>query len=260
VAKLDCSRGKVGCPLGKSWDLEDFGEEADVNRSGEPSPGKEPRRSAEPSYDEKALAAGLIARDDAAFYLLVDRHHRTMIQVAWRYSGSFSVAEEIVQETWLAVVRRIQYFEHRSTLKTWIFRILLNIARRRVGRESRSISLSAFLGDPADSPGSAEEALTRAVRRSTCGKPWLRGALDHFPSAERRLLGGEVRQLVEEVLQQLPRRQSLVVSLRDLEGWSSQEVCDAMEVTASNQRVLLHRGRTKVREHLERIYETGGRK
>ena len=160
------------------------------------------------------------------------------------YVPSRAVAEEVVQETWLAVIRGIDSFEGRSSLKTWLFRILSNRAKTRGAREARTIAMSALAGD--------EHAVDpdRFLPADHAEAP---GWWSSYPTAwpEERLLAGEVRDVIEEAVEDLPEGQRAVIALRDIEGWSSDETCDALGITAGNQRVLLHRARSRVRSALE---------
>jgi RNA polymerase sigma-70 factor (ECF subfamily) len=202
------------------------------------------------SDEDSALLAGLKARRQEAFAALVRMHNASMLRVAQIYVSSRAVAEEVVQETWLAVVAGIDRFEGRSSLKTWIFRILENIAKTRAIREGRTLPFSAF------DPGRVPEAAVDPDRFFDPEHPRWPGHWASPPQSwetvpEARLLGRETRSKIEEALEELPPSQRAVVSLRDIEGWSSEEVCNALDLTETNQRVLLHRGRSKLRTALE---------
>jgi RNA polymerase sigma-70 factor, ECF subfamily len=191
--------------------------------------------------------AALRRGDERAFRDLVREHHSALLRLALVYAPSRAVAEEVVQETWLAVVRSLHGFEGRSSLRTWMCRILINTARRRAGREARSIPFSAVAPDD-DEPSVDPDRFHR-------GGPWP-GHWIAFPSdwsrlPEDELLGKEVRQVVDGAVERLSPAQREVITLHDLEGWSVAEICDALEITEGNQRVLLHRARTKVRRALE---------
>jgi RNA polymerase sigma-70 factor (ECF subfamily) len=155
-----------------------------------------------------------------------------------------------VQETWLAVLNGIDGFEGRSSVKTWVFRILANVAKTRAQREGRTLPLSAL-----ESPGAVPEAAVSADSFLDAEHPRWPG---HWASAptpwsapEERLLGAETRELVSHAIEVLPANQRAVISLRDVEGWSSEEVCNALGLSETNQRVLLHRARSKVRRVLD---------
>jgi RNA polymerase sigma-70 factor (ECF subfamily) len=203
--------------------------------------------------DRTALAA-LKARSEQAFARLVRMHHTSMLRVAQIYVSSRAVAEEVVQETWIAVLAGIDRFEGRSSIKTWIFRILGNIAKTRAIREGRTLPFSAL------DPGRVPEAAVDPDRFRDSEHPRWPGHWASPPQSwetipEERLLGRETREQIEAALERLPAAQRAVVSLRDIEGWSSEEVCNALELSETNQRVLLHRGRSKLRSALESYLE-----
>jgi RNA polymerase sigma-70 factor, ECF subfamily len=199
----------------------------------------------------EALRSG----DEQAFMDLVERYHSSLLRVAQIWVSSKAVAEEVVQETWVAVLRGIDRFEGRSSLKTWIFRILANTAKTRAVREGRTIPLSSL-----QNPGLVPEAAVSADRfRDPEDASWP-GHWAAHPTAwdeqpERRLETLETRARLEEAIEALPGTQRAVISLRDIEGWGSEEVCNALGLSESNQRVLLHRARAKVRQALEDYLE-----
>jgi RNA polymerase sigma-70 factor (ECF subfamily) len=200
--------------------------------------------------DEQILAA-LKRGDEAAFCRLVQQHQALMIRVAQRYVRSAAVAEEVVQETWLGMLKGLDRFEGRSSLKTWIFRILTNRALSRAERERRVLPFSAFAID--------DEPAVDPDRFRPAGDQWP-GGWKTFPTnwdelPEERLLARETLALVGEAIAELPERQHLVIVMRDIEGWSSEEVCQALAISEANQRVLLHRARSKVRRSLEAYLE-----
>jgi len=193
---------------------------------------------------EALLVRALRERDEAAFSELLDRWYGSMVRIAAGYLRSRAQAEEVVQETWLAVLSGIDRFEGRSSLKTWIFRILVNRARTVAVRESRMIPVSSLFqpddaGELDDLPDAGQGA-------------WLPAA-EHWSdrrNPEDWILTEELRGRIEAAIEALPHRQREVITLRDIEGWSAEEVRDALEVTEANQRVLLHRARVKVRNAL----------
>ena len=190
---------------------------------------------AAPIGDAEVVAA-LRARDEAAFVALVRAHHALLHRTAMTYVSSRAVAEEVVQETWLAVLAGLERFEGRSSLRTWIFHIAANIARTRGAREARCRPFSSIaVGDH----GAA------AIR------PGRRGTADASATPEARLLSRETQDAIRAAIDALPPTQRLVVLLRDVEGWSAQDACDALGLTPVNQRVLLHRARAKVCAALE---------
>ncbi|MBI4261340.1 MAG: RNA polymerase sigma factor [Actinobacteria bacterium] len=208
-----------------------------------------------PAADEATLVAGLRAGDEAAFAALIDAHHSALVRMAMVYVPSRAVAEDVVQETWLAVLEGIDRFEGRSSLKTWIFRILMNRAMTRGKRERRSVPFSSLV-DPAREP--SEPAVDRA-RFQGPGEAnpghWSDPPRSLEGVPEERLLSGELLGEVSRAIEALPPAQREVITLRDVAGWGSAEVCNALGITETNQRVLLHRARSKVRRTLERYLD-----
>jgi RNA polymerase sigma-70 factor (ECF subfamily) len=194
------------------------------------------------------LVAALRAGDEAAFRMLVREWHAPLLRVAQIFVPSRSIAEEVVQETWLRVLGALDRFEGRSSLKTWIFRILVNTAKTRAQREGRVIPFSA-LHDPARIP----EAAVDPDRFRPEDDERFPGHWSAPPRElpEERLLAAETREVIARAIDALPATQRSVITLRDVEGWSSDEVCNALDITEVNQRVLLHRARSKVRRALE---------
>jgi RNA polymerase sigma-70 factor (ECF subfamily) len=173
------------------------------------------------------------------------------------YVATDAQADEVVQDTWLAVLKGVDRFEQRSSLKTWLYRILLNIARTRGVRESRSIpfsSASRALDDDAEPTFDADRF--RPPDDPEWPGHWASFPLDWEHQPESRLLAAETLALVGTAIEQLPPAQREVLTLRDIDGWSSAEVCNALELSETNQRVLLHRGRAKVRDALESYFES----
>ena len=197
--------------------------------------------------DERILAA-LRAGDEEAFGKLVREWHSSLLRVAQIFVPSRAVAEEVVQETWLRVLGALDRFEGRSSLKTWVFRILVNTAKTRAQREGRSIPFSA-LQDAARVP----EAAVEPERFLPDDHPQHPGGWASLPRdlPEERLLAAETRDVIAAAIEQLPANQRAVISLRDVEGWSSEEVRNALDISEVNQRVLLHRARSRVRRALE---------
>ena len=197
--------------------------------------------------DERILAA-LRAGDEEAFGKLVREWHSSLLRVAQIFVPSRAVAEEVVQETWLRVLGALDRFEGRSSLKTWVFRILVNTAKTRAQREGRSIPFSA-LQDAARVP----EAAVEPERFLPDDHPQHPGGWASPPRdlPEERLLAAETRDVIAAAIEQLPANQRAVISLRDVEGWGSEEVRNALDISEVNQRVLLHRARSRVRRALE---------
>jgi RNA polymerase sigma-70 factor (ECF subfamily) len=203
--------------------------------------------------EDDQLVAALRCGDADAFATLVDRHSPALIRVAMAYVPSRAAAEEAVQETWIAVMRGIGRFEGRSSLKTWIFRILTNVAMRSGARERRSTPFSALAeaedtGEPAVDP----DRFLPADHDSFPGHWAMMPA--RWPTPEEGLLAGETRDVVAAAIAELPVAQRTVIALRDVEGWSSEEVVEALEISAGNQRILLHRARSRVRNAIESYY------
>ncbi|MEO5898776.1 MAG: sigma-70 family RNA polymerase sigma factor [Ilumatobacteraceae bacterium] len=197
--------------------------------------------------DDDAMVLRLRARDGAAFRELVAAHNARLVRLATTFVPGTAVAEEVVQETWIAVIKGIDKFEGRSSLKTWITRILLNIARTRGAKERRTIPFSALDGGGPGGPAVDPDRFT--------GPPGHGGWSDppaHWSDLPEAVVeSGETFALVLHTVQQLPEQQRWVVMLRDVEDWSSTDVCDSLGITEGNQRVLLHRGRSAVRAALE---------
>lgn len=203
--------------------------------------------------EDSAVVAALRRGDEAVFAMLVNAYSTSLLRLAQDFVRTRAVAEEVVQETWLAVLNGIDRFEGRSTFKTWLYRILVNKAKTRGVREARTVPFSALAPEGEDDPVVPEDRF-RGADDQWPGH-WLTPprALDTVP--EQRLLATEARGRIAEALETLPDSQRVVVTLRDIAGWESDEVCDALGLTEGNQRVLLHRGRAKLRAAYERYLE-----
>jgi RNA polymerase sigma-70 factor, ECF subfamily len=198
--------------------------------------------------NEQELVAALRAGDEAAFAALVDRYQASFVRLARMYVRDRATAEEVAQETWLAVLNGIDRFEGRSSLKTWIFRILTNRAKTRGEREARSVPFSS-IGDAYD-PAVDPDRFQGEDGQHPGG--WKQFPTPWEGDPEERLLAGEARALILDTIEQLPPNQRAVITLRDIEGFSSEEVRNVLDVSDTNQRVLLHRARSKVRGALEK--------
>lgn len=201
--------------------------------------------------DDAVLVKALTARDPDAFAYLLDRYHSSLVQLALQYVPNRGVAEEVVQETWLAVIEGIDRFEQRSTLKTWLFRILVNIARSHGVKEHRSIPF-ATNADLDEEPAVDPHRFRRFALR---GRGQWKLPPRHWNEPEQRALDGETLETIHRAVERLPPEQREVLTMRDLLEWTASEVCDALEISDSNQRVLLHRARSKVRAVLELHYD-----
>jgi RNA polymerase sigma-70 factor (ECF subfamily) len=187
--------------------------------------------------DETELVQRLRAGDETAFVALVGRYQRPMLRLASSFVPSAAIAEEVVQETWLGVVRGIDQFEGRSSLQTWLFKILVNRARTAGRRESRHV---------ATGEGPAVER-----SRFDAKGAWRQPPQSFTDEVEDRLVAEHAQQTIRTTLDALPAVQREVVALRDIDGLSGPEVCEVLGISAANQRVLLHRGRSRLRAALE---------
>jgi RNA polymerase sigma-70 factor, ECF subfamily len=209
---------------------------------------EEPERDAE----DEALVAALRAGDEAAFGRVVDTYYSLMLRVAREYVSTKEAAEDVVQETFLGVIQGIDRFEQRSSLRTWMFRILVNRAKTRGERDGRSrpfSSLTAEVGT--DDPAVATDRFLNEGR-------WA-GFWNTPPSPrelpEASVLADEVGDRLIEAIHSLPPAQRTVIELRDIQGCTSTEVCQLLDISEANQRVLLHRARSKARALLERYLD-----
>ena len=191
------------------------------------------------------MLARLRAGDESAFSEVVSRYQGVLMRLAIAFHPNRAFAEEVVQDTWTAVVDGLPSFKGHSSLKTWICRILTNRAKTRLAREGRSVPLSALENSDSDEPAVDE---TRFL---------LNGSWAQLPqsfddrSPERQLMRKEAIGCLQSALERLPLNQRAVVTLRDVEGLESEEVCNILDIGETNQRVLLHRGRSKLRQALE---------
>jgi RNA polymerase sigma-70 factor (ECF subfamily) len=207
--------------------------------------------AATPGGDETRLLAGLRAGDEQAFVQLLDRYHRSLVRLATVYVGSPAEAEEVAQETWLAVLRGLDRFEGRASLRTWIFHILVNRARTWAARNGRTIPFSAL--DGPDEPAVEPERFLPADHPRWPGH-WAAPPASWGDLPERQVLAQETLRWVQAAIEGLPPAQRQVITLRDVEGWPSDEVCELLKISPENQRVLLHRARSRVRRALERHF------
>jgi RNA polymerase sigma-70 factor (ECF subfamily) len=208
--------------------------------------GKGRRRRSEPAATvavdrDDELLARLQAGDEQAFATLVDKYHRSLVRLVRAYVPSDAVAEEVVQEAWVGVLRGLDRFEGRSSLRTWIFRIAVNQAKTHGARERR-MAASESLSEPSVDPDRFQDG------------GWSRPPVP-WSHAEDRVLAAETQNVVRSAIDGLPDMQRTVISLRDVMGMSAPEVCELLELSEGNQRVLLHRARSRVRSSIEQYME-----
>lgn len=201
-----------------------------------------------PAPDDSALVDALRAGDADAFARLVDGWAGSMLRLARHHVATDGAAEEVVQETWLAVLTGLSRFRGQASFRTWVYRILVNQAKTRGVRDRRTVPFASLAPDdtgPAVDPS----------RFQGPEGPYP-GGWREFPAGwpEGFVLSQEMREVVSRALETLPDRQRVVVALRDLEGCDADEVCRLLDISAGNQRVLLHRGRSVVRNHLEQYF------
>jgi RNA polymerase sigma-70 factor (ECF subfamily) len=209
-------------------------------------PGARVRSVPEPVPDEAALVDGLRRRDEKTFARLVDTWSPGMLRAARAFVADDHTAQDVVQETWLGVVRGIEKFRGESSLRTWAYRILINRARTRGARDGRVV--------PAGLAGDENGPTVSPDRFRGAGEAYAghwRTSPSAWPTPEDGVLGGETRRRLAAALDGLPARQRAVVTLRDVDGYGSDEVCELLSISAANQRVLLHRGRAALRAALE---------
>jgi RNA polymerase sigma-70 factor, ECF subfamily len=209
-----------------------------------------PAASSPAAEEDRVLLRALRERDESAFAHVLDAYFSSMLHIALGHVRDRATAEEVVQDTWLAALEGIDQFEGRSTAKTWLFHILRNIARGRGRRDDRTRSFSSLqTGDAADgAPGEPDRVAGRRVGTGEPGRDVLWAGRN--PDPEELLLSRELESRIEAALAVLPRRQRDVIVLRDIEGWTAAEVCNILDVSDTNQRVLLHRARERVKHEL----------
>ena len=207
------------------------------------------------SSSEADLIDRLRDGDEAAFVCLVNLYGASLRRLALAFVPSEAVAEEVVQETWLAVLTGIAHFEGRSSVKTWIFKILANRAKTRALREKRTISFSE-LENPFERDGPAvDPARFLPASHPTWPGHWANPLDSWSGSAEDAVVGRETMDVLQRGLDRLPPAQRVVVALRDVQGWPAAEVCEVLGLSEANQRVLLHRGRSRLRGVLESYFK-----
>jgi RNA polymerase sigma-70 factor (ECF subfamily) len=204
-----------------------------------------------PVADDAVMTAAIRAGDEAAFVAFASAHQAGLLRLARLWTKNDALADEVVQDAWAALLEGIDRFEGRSSLKTWLCGTVINLARSRLRKEGRTVPLSSVGADP-------DEPSVDPDRFAGNDVPWV----DHwhvppkpFPDdPEGGAMRAELRASLEEAIAELPEPQRSVLLLRDVEGLSGEEVCNVLGLTDTNQRVLLHRARSKVRAFLERIF------
>ena len=209
-------------------------------------------RSSSVSSEDAALVEQLRNRDETAFLEIVQRHHASLLRLAKSFVNSRAVAEEVVQETWVAVLQGIVRFEGRSSLKTWIFQILINRSKTRGVREARSINFSGMTDVNSESGYSSVDP-SRFLSSDDSQHPggWASQPQQWDMTPEQILLSQECRTFIEQAIASLPELQKEVITLRDVQGWANEEICAGLGISEANCRVLLHRARSRVRQALE---------
>ena len=197
-----------------------------------------------PSDDE--LIPRLLAHDDAAYTQLVSAHHGLMVYLARAIAGE-AIADEVAQEAWLSVIRALPRFEQRSSLKTWILRIVNNTAKSRLRHESRSLSLEDMLGDRGD---------TDPARFTAAGRWASPPVVWHADTPDDLLASEELRHCIDAAIQGLAPLQRAVVTLRDMQGQRMDDICKILEISESNGRVLLHRARRRIQAAIDEFHQS----
>jgi RNA polymerase sigma-70 factor, ECF subfamily len=206
--------------------------------------------------DDEQLLLALRRRDEQAFAILVERYHARLVRLAGLFVANQAVAEEVVQETWIGVLQGIDRFAGRSSFRTWLFRILTNQAKWRGQREARSLPFAAFAVQPDADDGEPAVAPERFLPAGDeWAGHWVSYPQDWRETPEERFLSHETRAMVQQAIAALPLNQRIVITLRDVEGFPSAEVCNALAISETHQRVLLHRARSKVRGQREHYPE-----
>ncbi|HEU5227745.1 MAG TPA: RNA polymerase sigma factor [Ktedonobacteraceae bacterium] len=222
-----------------------FIQERDVERT---------REETETVY-ERHLLKRLKEGDEAAFVQLVEQYHKFLLWLARKYVRSQSSAEEVVQETWMGVLQRLPFFEERSSLKTWIIRILINQACMCARREQHLVPFSSLEAGTEEADGSVTEPVCLQEAEQAVSGAWLSLTADQHAIPEANLLAAETHTHVAEAIEALPANQRAVMVLCAIEGRRPEEVCTRLGISAANQRVLLHRAHAKVRRALEKYFD-----
>ncbi len=201
--------------------------------------------------EDSALVEALQNGDESTFEQLIQKYQASMVRVAMLYVADRTIAEDVVQDTWIGMLQGLGKFEGRSSLKTWIFSILTNRAKTRAEKEGRQQGVS-FDDLGGDEPAVEQERFTGTDHPFT--GHWAELPDDWGGVPENRLLSAETQSVIQTAIEALPPNQRAVIRLHDIEEWTTQEICNILEISESNQRVLLHRARSKVRAALERYF------
>ena len=201
--------------------------------------------------DDATIVAALRRGDEAAFTALVRQYQALMLRVARGYCRDPRVAEEVVQETWMALLEGIDRFEGRASLKTWLFRVLVKRAITRGTRERRQVPFSSVAPEAEDDGPTVDPDRFLPAEHPRFAGHWAAYPGDWNALPHDRLMSRETIQAVRKAIEELPERQRTVISMRDIGGFSPEEICEALDLSEGNQRVLLHRARAKVREAIE---------
>jgi RNA polymerase sigma-70 factor, ECF subfamily len=209
-------------------------------------------QSAFASREDAALFERLRNRDESAFLEIVQRHHGALVRMAQSFVNNRAVAEEVAQETWVAVLQGIDRFEGRSSLKTWIFQILINRSKTRGVREARCINFSGMSDVNSECRYSSVDP-SRLLSSDDSQNPggWASQPQQWDMTPEQQLLSQECQSFIEEAIASLPELQKEVITLRDVQGWDNEEICGLLGITEANCRVVLHRARSRMRQALE---------
>lgn len=207
--------------------------------------------------EDQVLIAQLRQKDEEAFIALVNQYHTSLVRLATIYVNDEAVAEEVAQEAWLGVLKGLDRFEGRSSLKTWIFTILTNRAKTRAQREKRTMPFSGFQNPDSLETGepSVDPERFNPPNAPAWANHWLFKPTPWEYSPESSLLARELRAQIEQAIAVLPPGPRAVINMRDLDGWTSEEVCNILGISETNQRVLLHRARSKVRRAIEIYFD-----
>ena len=208
--------------------------------------------------DERVLVPALRQGDEAAFAWLLERYSGPLRRLARTYVSNDAAADEAVQDTWIAVITGVDRFEHRSTLKTWLYGILVNVARSKGVKEHRSVPFASLRTELEGDEPAVDPDRFRGPQDRWPGH-WANPPVPWDELPEDRLLGEETLAMVGAAIDELAPNQRTVITLRDIEGWPADEVCNALGISETNQRVLLHRARSKVRRALELHFEEAHR-